>query len=66
MFSISNFGVLAVFKYFNFFISSLNQIGIDISDNLLLINVVVPVGLSFYIFQSIGYTLDVYRNNQIP
>lgn len=63
---ISNFGVLAVFKYFNFFISSLNHIGINISDNLLLINVVVPVGLSFYIFQSIGYTLDVYRNNQIP
>lgn len=63
---ISNFGVLAVFKYFNFFISSLNQIGIDISENLLIINVIVPVGLSFYIFQSIGYTLDVYKNKQVP
>ena len=63
---ISNFGILAVFKYFNFFVTSLYNLGVDVSQNMLLLNVVVPVGLSFYIFQSIAYTLDVYRGKHVP
>jgi alginate O-acetyltransferase complex protein AlgI len=58
-----NLGVLFVFKYFNFFSESLlalsQSIGFDyqpITHNLLL-----PVGISFYTFQSMAYTIDVYR-----
>ena len=46
-------GILFTFKYLNFFASSL---GFDITLNLIL-----PMGISFYTFQTIGYTIDVYR-----
>lgn len=60
---IVSFGLLFVFKYFNFAIESINSLlrlcgreGTNIVSNLLL-----PVGISFYTFQSIGYVIDVYR-----
>lgn len=64
-----NIGLLIYFKYFNFFIQSwvnlFNNIGYEISD-LKLINVVLPVGISFYTFQTMSYTIDVYRKNLVP
>ncbi len=58
-----NLGVLAVFKYFDFFLLSfVDLIGADPSDvDHLLLKVVLPVGISFYTFQTMSYTLDVYR-----
>ena len=59
-----NLGVLAFFKYFNFFFdtakSALHIIGIDIPD--IYLQLLLPVGISFYTFQTLSYTIDVYRN----
>jgi len=56
-----NLGMLAFFKYFNFFIESWviawNSLGINISSSTL--NIILPVGISFYTFQSMSYTIDV-------
>ena len=54
-------GLLFYYKYTNFFIDSiLNKIpGV----NLKLLNIVMPIGISFYTFQSLSYTIDVYRGN---
>ncbi len=53
-----NLGILFFFKYYNFFIDSVNSLT---GANFIFINVILPVGISFYTFQAIGYTLDVYR-----
>jgi alginate O-acetyltransferase complex protein AlgI len=58
-----NLGVLGFFKYFNFFVSSASEflawIGLPASVSSL--NIILPVGISFYTFQSMSYTIDVYR-----
>jgi D-alanyl-lipoteichoic acid acyltransferase DltB (MBOAT superfamily) len=60
---ITNLGILAYFKYANFFIDSFNdlfqQIGLNFYQPAL--NIVLPVGISFYTFQTMSYTIDVYR-----
>ena len=62
----TNLGILGLFKYFNFFIESIEKVaGVDVS-NWYLHELILPVGLSFYTFQSIAYTLDVYRHKQEP
>lgn len=62
-----NLGLLGVFKYFNFFSDSfstlLRSFGLD-ADPMLL-NIILPVGISFYTFQTLSYTIDVYRG-KIP
>src|SRR4030042_7013023 len=59
----SNFGLLGFFKYFNFFVDAagtlFNMVGINWSPPFL--KVALPVGISFYTFQSLSYTIDVYR-----
>ncbi|MFO0320989.1 MAG: MBOAT family O-acyltransferase [Bacteroidota bacterium] len=57
---ISNIGLLFVFKYFVFFYNSSLQLFSPYS--LLLTQLIIPAGLSFYTFQSISYTIDVFRN----
>jgi alginate O-acetyltransferase complex protein AlgI len=58
-----NLGTLAFFKYCNFFISSaaalLEWLGLPASVHTL--NIIIPVGVSFYTFHSMSYTIDVYR-----
>jgi len=58
-----NLTFLGCFKYFNFFIDScgilLRKLGVDASQ--LHLSVILPVGISFYTFQSLSYTIDVYR-----
>ncbi|MDQ3102206.1 MAG: MBOAT family protein, partial [Bacteroidota bacterium] len=60
---IANLGMLAFFKYFDFFISSFTDsfmlFGRPINSSTL--NIVLPVGISFYTFQTMSYTIDVYR-----
>lgn len=54
---IVNLGVLCFFKYSNFFIGNVNNIfNLDIH----LLNIVLPIGISFYTFQTMSYTIDVY------
>ncbi|MCA9243553.1 MAG: MBOAT family protein [Phycisphaerales bacterium] len=59
----ANLGILGVFKYYDFFATSLTHgleaVGLHVSVPLL--RVVLPVGISFYTFQTLGYTIDVYR-----
>ena len=57
-----NFGVLGYFKYTNFLIENLNHIFRNTLDP---IHVIMPIGISFYIFQSVSYLMDVYRE-EIP
>ena len=53
-------GLLAVFKYADFFISSFNAVtGLSLP----LLRLALPVGISFYTFQCLSYTIDVYRGN---
>ncbi|MBL4587143.1 MAG: MBOAT family protein [Flavobacteriales bacterium] len=63
-----NLGVLGFFKYYNFFIdnfiSLFANIGIDL--NITTISIILPVGISFYTFQTLSYTIDVYRNKLTP
>ncbi len=56
-------GILAVFKYFDFFIGSVNQMFglIGLGAPLQLLHIALPVGVSFYTFQAISYVADVYR-----
>ena len=60
-----NLGILAVFKYANFAIDSLNAIlGLfNISNIHYRFNFLLPVGISFYTFQALGYMIDVYRGD---
>lgn len=51
-----NIGLLCTFKYYNFFISNLPY-------SMPYLNVVMPIGLSFYTFQSMAYSIDVYRKD---
>lgn len=63
-----NLGILSYFKYFNFFIDSFRQVLDSVGLNLSLpvANVLLPVGISFYTFQTLSYTIDVYRGKMKP
>ena len=65
---VANLGVLCFFKYYNFFISSagefLASIGLPTSDWTL--RIFLPYGISFYTFQSMSYSIDVYRRRLEP
>ena len=63
---IANIGVLAVFKYYNFFIDAVSS-GVGLLGkplSLPLLQIALPVGLSFHTFQAMSYTIEVYRGNQ--
>ena len=55
---LGNLGLLGVFKYFDFFMGSLNNV---FGLSLPFLNVALPIGISFYTFQTMSYTIDVYR-----
>jgi alginate O-acetyltransferase complex protein AlgI len=63
---IANIGILAVFKYYNFFIDNINEIGHvwGVQRQWPLLGIVLPIGLSFHTFQAMSYTIEVYRGNQ--
>ncbi len=64
----TNIGLLSVFKYYNFFVESLvggiGALGWTIQTQTL--NIVLPVGISFYTFQTLSYSIDVYRRKIDP
>lgn len=63
-----NLSILCVYKYFNFFAESLaSAVGaFGLHLELVTLNLVLPVGISFYTFQALSYTIDVYRNKINP
>ncbi|MDB5003964.1 MAG: alginate O-acetyltransferase [Mucilaginibacter sp.] len=60
---VANIGVLAIFKYYNFFASNVNQL-FNGHGALLYLKILLPIGLSFHTFQAMSYTIEVYRGNQ--
>lgn len=60
---VGNLGVLALFKYADFFILSLRGLleSLGVRANLSTLDLLLPVGISFYTFQTLSYTIDVYR-----
>lgn len=58
-----NLGALVLFKYFNFFSSSVGGLGemLGYSMDVPILDFLLPVGISFYTFQTLSYTIDVYR-----
>ena len=65
---IVNLGFLGFFKYYNFFLdnfkSAFSIAGYELNANSL--NIILPVGISFYTFQTLSYTIDVYKNRLEP
>lgn len=65
---IVNLGILGFFKYYNFFLDSFQEVfklfGSDFQASTL--KILLPVGVSFYTFQTLSYTIDVYRNKILP
>ena len=67
----SNLGLLATFKYYDFFALSIQQLlhnvgWLPVESTIPLLQVMLPVGISFYTFQTMAYTIDIYRGNQVP
>lgn len=60
-----NLAILALFKYYDFFVSEFGQL-FDISTDSLLLRIILPVGISFYTFQALSYSIDVYRKKIEP
>lgn len=64
----TNLGILGFFKYYNFFLDnltdSLSVLGFEL--NMTTLNIILPVGISFYTFQTLSYTIDVYRKRMEP
>ena len=65
---ISNLGLLFTFKYFNFFADAANTLSTMWGSTVTLpyLQVLLPVGISFYTFQTLSYTLEVYQGRQQP
>jgi D-alanyl-lipoteichoic acid acyltransferase DltB (MBOAT superfamily) len=64
----SNLGILGVFKYYGFFVGSFAGLveSFGLQANITVLQFVLPVGISFYTFQTLSYTLDVYRRRIEP
>lgn len=64
----TNLGILGFFKYFNFFAESFNETLAMFNYQLdfLHLNILLPVGISFYTFQTLSYTIDIYRGEMKP
>ena len=63
-----NLGILFFFKYFNFFIDSFNILlgKIDYETTWSTLNIILPVGISFYTFQTLSYSIDIYKERIKP
>ncbi len=63
-----NLGILGFFKYFNFFADAFARLiqAIGMEADPITLNVILPVGISFYTFQTLSYTIDIYRGKLEP
>ena len=64
----ANLGLLAIFKYLGFFVDSTVDLlhGLGLSAHLPTLQILLPVGISFYTFQTMSYTIDIYRRKLEP
>jgi D-alanyl-lipoteichoic acid acyltransferase DltB (MBOAT superfamily) len=64
----ANLGILFLFKYFDFLANSFNATAniLNLPYDIPLLNLVLPIGISFYTFQTLSYTIDVYRGRVEP
>jgi D-alanyl-lipoteichoic acid acyltransferase DltB (MBOAT superfamily) len=65
---VGQLGLLGLFKYYDFFVVNFNSLlePLGLPGSLRLLHLVLPVGISFYTFQSLSYTIDVYRGRLAP
>ena len=65
---IINLGFLVFFKYYNFFVDSFAQLisSFGVSTSIWTLNIILPVGISFYTFHGLSYVFDIYRNKTKP
>ena len=63
---ILNLGILALFKYYDFFAQSFADLFLGGQADKLLLHLILPVGISFYTFQALSYSIDVYRGKIEP
>lgn len=65
---ITNLSILGCFKYFNFFVDSVARLFAILGwqVDLVTLQLLLPIGISFYSFKSLGYVIDVYRDTQAP
>jgi D-alanyl-lipoteichoic acid acyltransferase DltB (MBOAT superfamily) len=65
---INNLGILAVFKYYNFFAAQFQAVmsSIGLHTSPLLLDFALPIGISFYTFHGMSYVFDIYRGRQHP
>ena len=65
---IGNLGLLGFYKYADFSISQFNDLGnsLGLAMDIPLLNLILPVGISFYTFQTLSYTIDIYRGKLEP
>jgi D-alanyl-lipoteichoic acid acyltransferase DltB (MBOAT superfamily) len=65
---IVNLGFLGVFKYYNFFLDSLYDVipGLQVVMGFNTLDIILPVGISFYTFQTLSYTIDIYKRKLEP
>jgi D-alanyl-lipoteichoic acid acyltransferase DltB (MBOAT superfamily) len=65
---IANVGILVVFKYYNFIAENLQAVlySMHKDGHIPLLNILLPIGLSFHTFQAMSYTIEVYRGKQAP
>jgi alginate O-acetyltransferase complex protein AlgI len=63
-----NLGMLGVFKYLGFFVESFTELAADlgVTAHASTLNIILPVGISFFTFQTLSYTIDVYRRKLDP
>ena len=63
---IANLGILSYFKYYNFLLENLNYIlsSLELNYTIPAASILLPVGISFYTFQTLSYTIDVYRGQR--
>ena len=64
----TNLGMLGFFKYYNFFVSEFSEFltMLGITHSMPVLEILLPVGISFYTFQTLSYTIDVYRGKTTP
>ncbi len=63
---VSNLGILAYFKYYNFLADNTNSLLGPLGVSVPYLNILLPAGISFYTFKSMSYTIDVYRRKLEP
>ena len=63
-----NLGLLGYFKYAGFFVESFGEllVGLGLQANTASLEIILPVGISFYTFQTLSYTIDIYRRSLQP